>query len=405
MPHDTLFTGICDDRATLPAPYPPTRMPHVLQIGMLWGQDGTAGGVDRIYTDFVRHLPEQGFAVTGAVHGPENVQMLSEGQVHSFARPDASKAQRYFGARRVIGEILRTQKIDLVAAHFALYTVLALDRLADHPLVAHFHGPWFAESAQEGAGGLSVWTKRWIERRVYRRADRVVVLSRAFADLVTREFGVAEDRVRVVPGHVDLDRFAPTGTRVEARTALGWPKDRLVLLSVRRLRHRMGLDRLIAAMRSVVVAVPDVLLLIGGTGPIRSALERQVSEAGLERHIQFLGFVQEEHLPLAYRAADLNVVPTLALEGFGLVIAEALAAGTPSIVTPVGGLPEVVAPLCAELVLPSNSVPDLADGLIAALRGELRLPDDVACRAYACENFALATATRRVAGIYREILC
>lgn len=404
MPHDAIPVCIGDARANLPNPNPRTHMPHVLQVGMLWGQEGTAGGVDRIYTDLVRHLPKQGFRITGAVLGPENVQTLSAGTVHSFASEDASMLQRYRGARRLIGDTVQTKEIDLVAAHFALYAALALDRLTGPPLVAHFHGPWFAESAQEGGGWLSVRTKRWIERRVYRRADRVVVLSRAFADLVIREFHVAEDRVRVVPGHVDLDRFAPRATRAEARAILGWPTDRPILLSVRRLRHRMGLDRLIAAMRSVVVAVPEVLLFIGGTGPIAAALERQVTEAGLARHVRFLGFVPEADLPLAYRAADLNVVPTMALEGFGLVAAEALAAGTPSLVTPIGGLPEVVAPLCGGLVLRSNAVSDLADGLIAALRGSTRLPDDAACRAYACANFALETAVRRVAGIYRELL-
>jgi glycogen(starch) synthase len=378
--------------------------PHILQIGMIWGQVGTAGGLDRIYTDLVRYLPEQGFRITGTVQGPDDVLALSAGIVHRYAEPNVSIAKRYRSARRLITEILRARGIDLIVSHFALYAALALDQFGDRPLVVHFQGPWSAESAQEGGNGVSVKAKQWIERRVYGRADRVIVMSRAFADLVIRDFGVAEHRVGLVPGHVDLERFAPIITRTEARLKLGWATDRPILLSVRRLRHRMGLDRLIAAMLTVVKVVPEALLCIGGTGSIRAALEQQVAEANLEKHIRFLGFVPEADLPIAYRAADLNVVPTLALEGFGLVVAEALASGTPSLVTPVGGLPEVVQPLCPGLVFRSSSVPDLAEGIIAALLGRIPLPDDAACRTYACANFATETAMGRIGSVYREVL-
>jgi glycosyltransferase involved in cell wall biosynthesis len=157
-------------------------------------------------------------------------------------------------------------------------------------------------------------------------------------------------------------------------------------------------------MQTVVKAVPEVLLCIGGTGPLGSVLEKQVAEAGLGRSIRFLGYIPEKDLPDAYRAADFNVVPSVALEGFGLVAAEALAAGTPSLVTPVGGLPEVVAPLSAALVFRSSAVKDVAEGLIGALRGRDRFPDDVACRDYANRHFALTDATARIAAVYRELL-
>ena len=71
-------------------------------------------------------------------------------------------------------------------------------------------------------------------------------------------------------------------------------------------------------------------------------------------------------LPLAYRAADLTVVPTVALEGFGLIAVESLAAGTPVLVTPVGGLPEVVAALSPALVLAATGSAPLADAVIRA---------------------------------------
>ncbi|HEY0185085.1 MAG TPA: glycosyltransferase family 4 protein [Rhodopila sp.] len=375
-----------------------------MQIGMLWGQGGTAGGLDRIYTDLVRALPACGVNVTGAVWGPDDVAALSSGRVHSFAPQSATTLQRYRGARRVIASLMREQHFDLVASHFALYSGLVYERLRRQPLVVHFHGPWHTEGAEEGTGRIGVRCKYQIEKAVYRRADRVIVLSLAFRDLIVSEFGIPADRVRLVPGHVDLERFGTTVTRSSARARLGWPNDRPILFSVRRLMRRMGLDRLVEAMRIVVERIPDALLYIGGKGPMKPLLEQQVDAAGLQNNVRLLGFIPDSDLPLAYRAADLNVVPTTLLEGFGLTAAEAIAAGTPSMVTPVGGLPEVVVPLSADLLFASTSPADIAAALTDVLLGRTRLPTQQECRAYAEARFSLPAAAKRTAAVYLEAM-
>jgi glycosyltransferase involved in cell wall biosynthesis len=124
----------------------------------------------------------------------------------------------------------------------------------------------------------------------------------------------------------------------------------------------------------------------------------------LGEHVRLIGFVSDEDLPLFYRAADVSVVPSVALEGFGLVAAESLAAGTPCLVTPVGGLPEVVGGLSAGLVMKSASVDDMAAAIRAALLGEMALPDAQACRDYARGAFAWDLIARRVAEVYAEAL-
>jgi glycosyltransferase involved in cell wall biosynthesis len=174
-------------------------------------------------------------------------------------------------------------------------------------------------------------------------------------------------------------------------------------VSVRRLVRRTGLDRLLDAMPGIAHAVPGAHLYIGGTGPLRSALEARVRSLGLGRQVTFLGYVPDDRLPIVYRAAEINVLPTIALEGFGLTAAEALAVGTPSMVTPIGALPEVVSPLSPALVFASASTADIAAGLTAALNGATRLPDAEACRAYARARFAADTMARRVAAVYREV--
>jgi glycogen synthase len=390
-----------DDEATTPVAALP--MVRTLQIGMRWLGTGS-GGLDRVFYDLANSLPEQGIAVNGLVVQPADVADRTGGKIQAFAVDGASLPKRMLGARRAIGRYIESGGIDLIAGHFALYLSAALGRLGDTPLVVHFHGPWAQESGFEGQGQTAVMIKKAIEQRVYRRADRFIVLSQAFADLLVREYRVEPERIRIVPGSVDLDRFNDRISRTEARAALGWATDRPTLLATRRLIARVGLDQLIAAIQTVRRTVPDVLLCIAGRGPLETILRKQIEDNGLRGNVRLLGFLSDEDLPLAYRAADINVVPTTALEGFGLTAAEALAAGTPSMVTPIGGLPEVVTDLSPDLVFASGKTPDLAAGLIAALKGQLALPNSAVCRAYAEARFANSLAARRTAVVYRELL-
>ena len=376
---------------------------QVLQIGMEWFTPNLPGGLARYYTDLFKSLPGMAIDPVGLVCSPDNVAEFTGGRVQSFAPEGASTFDRLRGARRAVGRVLRERPVDVVACHFALYGLPVLDRIRRLPLVYHFHGPWAEESGREGERSASVLAKRALERLVYRRAERVITLSQAFADLAERQYGVRRDRLRVIPGSVDVARFAIAHSRAEARAALGWPADRPILLTVRRLMARMGLDRLVAAMASVVRTQPDVLLCIAGKGPQAAALQAQAESLGLERNVRLLGFVPDADLPLAYRAADINLLPSDVLEGFGLSAAEALAAGTPTMVTPVGGLPDVVRELSPGLIFQSGRSEHLAEGLTAALSGSLRLPDSDACRAYAASQFSLSLCGRRVADVYREV--
>ena len=376
---------------------------RVLQTGLNWFANGS-GGLDRVYFDLAATLPAFGVQVRGLVVGPPDVGALTGGAIQTFAAADAGLPRRLLAARRSIARLADSSAFDLIAPHFALHVATALDRLRRVPMVLHFHGPWAGESAVEGQRNATVSAKRLLERRVYRRADRIIVLSQAFADIVVADYRVSPGRVHVVPGGVSLDRFSHDVTRDEARQALGWPCNRPILLSVRRLTPRMGLERLIDAMAQVKRRVPDVLLYIAGKGREEAALRRRVAEAGLSDRVRLLGFVPDADLVLAYAAADVNVVPSVMLEGFGLTAAEAIATGTPSLVTPVGGLPEVVSALSPDLVLRGTDPSAIADGLIAALTGRLHLPGPEACRAYASARLDIRRAAARTAAIYRDAM-
>lgn len=376
---------------------------RVFQIGMTWFPEQAGNGLDRVYHALAQNLPDVGVTIGGMVVGSSRVARDTNGYVRAFTEESAPLHRRLVAARRAIRHELHSNRPDLIASHFALYTAPAVDLFNDLPLVVHFHGPWSAESKVEGGSGPSVWVKKLIERRVYRRAQTFVVLSDAFRDVLVQSYMVDRDRIKVIPGGVDTDRFGTIITRQEARKRLGWPGDRPVVLTVRRLARRMGLELLIEAVGRVRHAIPDVLVLIVGKGPIREELEAKIKEAGLSAHVRLLGFLPEGDLPIAYRAADISVVPTTALEGFGLTTVESLAAGTPVIVTPSGGLPEVVRDLSSDLICDGLHPSDISARLVSALQGQLRLPSEEACRAYAKVRFDWKRIAERTRRVYDEV--
>ncbi|SDH72068.1 glycosyltransferase family 4 protein [Paraburkholderia phenazinium] len=374
-----------------------------LQIGMHWFGE-RPGGLDRMFMALVQSLPAQGVSVRGLVAGSPDVVAASGGSVQSFATTESRLATRLWGARMRSRSLGRIRMPDVVATHFALYSAPTAGVFRGVPKVVHFHGPWAQESGSEGRGRLSRAIRHSLERFVYRGGTRHIVLSEAFGQILQSVYRVPEERIRVVPGCVDVDRFDSGVTRSEARERLGLPQDRPMLFCVRRLVSRMGLEDLIDAMFVVRQSLPDVLLTIAGKGPLAPQLQARIRARGLEQHVQLAGFVADEVLPLWFRAADITVVPTIALEGFGLATIESLASGTPVLVTPVGGLPEVVASLSSDLILPSGGFHAIGSGIAEALLGHRKLPDEAACRAYARARFDNPVVAAQVARVYREAM-
>lgn len=376
---------------------------RVLSLGNAWFPE-KPGGLDRFYMELMRAFPGVGVDSKGLVVGTEAVTRQTDGRITAFAAANAPLPRRLLAARRATAALCETMHPDLIAAHFALYAFPSLTRLRQRPFVFHFQGPWAAEGIVEGQRPMAARVQAGIERAVYRRADRVIVLSRAFGDEVVRRYGVDPALVRVIPGGVNTAAFDNLPSRTAARAALGWPVDRPLLLCVRRLQRRMGLEDLLDAVAAIRHRHPDLQLMIAGRGPLRDTLQGRIDALGLGANARLLGFLPDDQLPLAYRAADLSVVPTVALEGFGLITLESLAAGTPVLVTPVGGLPEAVAALASDMILPASGPQALAAGLDAALRGELALPDAQRCRDHVERHHRWDIIAAKVRDVYAQAM-
>jgi len=385
-------------------PRTPVQTPlRTLQLGMEWFPE-RPGGLNRVYYELIKHLPDAGVGVRGLVAGTANVARDSEGRVEGFAPHAEGLVPRLSAVFRRSRAAVRSDTTRLIVSHFALYTYPVLGVLGDRPLVVHFQGPWGLEGRAERQGALSVLAKSWVERAVYQRATAFIVLSSPFGRILEERFGIPAERIHVIPGGVDVNRFAIAESRDACRATLGWPRDRKIVLAVRRLTRRMGLDNLIEAVPRLVERVPDALVLIAGRGAMGAELAESIRRGGLGDHVQLTGFIPDDALPAAYRAADLSIVPTTQLEGFGLIVAESLAAGTPCIVTPVGGLPEAVNELSPDLVLRGSDPEALADGMSRALTGALRLPDAATCLAFARRHYDWPVIAARVRRVYEQAL-
>ncbi len=374
-----------------------------LQIGNDWPTE-RVGGLNRYFADLLRYLPGAGAEVRGLVVGAPEIAAATNGLVMPFARSSDPLLTRLWRARQAALQQLGAGTTDLIVSHFALYTAPLQAHASEWPMVVQFHGPWAAESHVEGAASLALHLKKRIEQGVYRRARRFIVLSRSFQhELVTR-YGVDEAATRIIPGGIDINRFHTRDPKRDARVRLGWPTDRPILLAVRRLVRRMGLENLLEAMQTVVRRTPEALLLIGGKGPLAAELQGRIHQHGLQANVRLLGRIEEEDLPFAYRAADATVVPSQALEGFGMITLESLASGTPVFVTPVGGLPEIVQPFAPGCVFASTETQAIASVLGEVFAGTQTLPGERACRDYAVRNYAWPLIAERLCTVYREAL-
>jgi glycogen synthase len=374
-----------------------------LQLGTSWFLE-EAGGLARVYYGCVNYLPKVGVEVNGLVAGSDRIFQSSSGKVQTFASSSSSTWQRSLGVRKAFNQAIANSEFDLVASHFALYTLPLLDRLGKLPLVMHFHGPWALESQAEGAGRLSTWGKWAVEKLVYQRVNGFIVLSESFRQVLHKTYKVPLEKIFIVGGGIDTAEFNLDLTIAQARAKLGWQQDRRIILCVRRLVQRMGLENLIAAIALVRQQHPDVLLLIAGKGAISENLRSQIQELQLEDHVQLLGFVPDQDLAIAYRASELSIVPTISLEGFGLIVIESLAAGTPVLGTPIGGIPEVLRPFSADLVLEGSTTKQLAQGMIEALSGQRKIPTAEACQAYVKQNYDWQVIATQMKSVYEQML-
>jgi mannosylfructose-phosphate synthase len=218
-----------------------------------------------------------------------------------------------------------------------------------------------------------------VEREICHRAHLVVATTDDQADVLRAEpYLLSPRRIRTIPPGFDASRFRPDPalTREDRKRALGWKGK--AILALGRVAENKGYDLLLRAMPRVLNRRPDALLVLGVGGESLSEKETQAVEdlqklaadLGVISRTIFAGHLPDRVLPEAYRAADVFVLPSR-YEPFGMTALEAMACGTPTVISSRGGLARELRGQGASVIVDPVSTRDLADSISFVLCDDL----------------------------------
>lgn len=241
--------------------------------------------------------------------------------------------------------------------------------------------------------------RRWLVAQFLRRADFVVTLSAELQDKVIA-LGVQPAKTQVVLNGVDLAHFHRMD-RDMCREQLGLTREKRIIVSVGRVTEGKGHQELVRMMRAVGTAEEVELFIIGGVNPegdFTRTLTDLIAELGLN-NVHIVDKVDHKQLPKWYCAADLFCLATKR-EGCPNVVLEALACGTPVVVTDVGAVREIVADGKNGYVIDLAHLSSLADVVRKALDkawSRNGIAEDMV-------NWGWAACAQQVVGVYRKAI-
>ena len=247
--------------------------------------------------------------------------------------------------------------------------------------LTHGHEVWWSK----------VWPFSWAISEIARSVDVVTYLGDFTHQAIARRFKDKNKLTKIAPG-IDTEHFRPLDGR-ELREKYGIA-DRATIVSVGRLVHRKGQDRLVEAMPLVLKEIPEAHLVFIGEGPHRKRLDELVKKFKLENHVTFIGRIQYSDLPRHFSLGDIFAMPSrsrlfgLEVEGLGIVYLEASACGLPVVGGNSGGAPDAVKEGITGFVVDGNKLPEIADRIITLLKDdELRNQMGNAGRSWAMEEW------------------
>jgi D-inositol-3-phosphate glycosyltransferase len=322
---------------------------HGCPVARLGEKD--TGGMNVYVMQMAREFGKRGHQVDvfTRYHDPMDPQIVELGEgarvVHLKAGPYDTTKQDLF---QFIPDFLSAVetfrlgqgiKYDLIHSHYWLsgHIGMAQSRLWDVPHVATFHT--LAKTKMRArAGEQESEVRSSVERTVMECADGLVVSTEMEKDDLISLYQASASKIKVIPAGVDLELFYPRDKN-DVKEKLGIYENR-VILYVGRIEPLKGIDILIEAVGLLEDPADTRLVIVGGSLEDDAELEKlkALSERlGIQEKVTFAGSVAQDVLPDFYSAADAFVLPSY-YESFGLVALEAMACGTPVVVSRVGGL-------------------------------------------------------------------
>ncbi len=292
-----------------------------------------------------------------------------------------------------LSQVVRQLKPDVVHAHDPQAVAMAVTARAittptqPPPVVASHR-----IELRVGHSSFSRWNRDEV--------DCFIANSEAIRDRLVGE-GISRLKTIVVHEGVDVEHVARMPT-ANVHAALYLPTHAPVVGNVAALVPRKGQHDLIEAAAIVVRAVPDARFAILGNGELREALERQIREHHLERHV-FLAGHREDVIEMT-KAFDVFVMSSIH-EGMCTALVDAMAAGKPSVATAVGGIPEVVSDGETGFLVPPRNPGLLAARIIELLKDDgLRACMGAAALTRARAAFSVTQMVKATAAAYERLL-
>jgi glycosyltransferase involved in cell wall biosynthesis len=243
---------------------------------------------------------------------------------------------------------------------------------------------------------------RDIELWAARSADRILANSVEIVQEIQTVYGAPKDRVELLHPGIDPNWCEEVGTesrRRALRSMMAEPHE-LLMTFAGRLDLEKGIDTLLSAFAILKQRVPDARLAIVGKGVLQPVIEDHARKLRIEDSVILPGYLEGQVLRSLYRVSDIHVCPSH-YEPFGLVALEAMAAGTPVIVSDTGGLRDLVPDSTVGRKVPPRNPQALADAL-EELAGDsgLRRRLGTAGQEYARRTFAWPVLAARAAELY-----
>ncbi|MBF0571563.1 MAG: glycosyltransferase family 4 protein [Candidatus Omnitrophica bacterium] len=255
---------------------------------------------------------------------------------------------------------------------------------------------------------LNVILRKAIEKFSLDKSDKIIVLSQFTKNKLIKTYRIKEDKIVVIPSGVNINHFKPPIDKNALRQEMNIAQEPLTLLTVRNLVPRMGLENLIKAVPVLQQKGIFIKLFIGGQGMLKEKLQTLIKELKLEDSVTLCGFLPDEILIKYYQTADFFILPTIELEGFGLVTIEAMACATPVLATAVGGTVEILGSFDRSFLFKGLSAQDIAELIFEKYSYYKNNPDEykqlsINVRKFIEKNYSWETNASHVESLFRNM--